>query len=197
MDGALDVVLDHPATARFIAAKLYRELVGTQPAEKAVTRLAKAFRKDYAILPLVQAIARSDDFTADAAVRSKYRSPVEKVVAIMQAAGSTTLRRPKAAPVAQPLITALRGMSSMPFLPPNVGGFPKGERLAGPGNLVHTFDLLNALDVAPPAHKSVDALFARFGVFDVSDGTREVVARHRDPSMRFALALTSPEVTVT
>jgi uncharacterized protein (DUF1800 family) len=197
MDGALDVVLDHPATARFVAAKLYRELVGVVPSEKTVRRLAKSFRRDYAILPLVESIARSDDFTSDAAVRAKYRSPVEKVVAVMQAAGTTRLPRPRGGLFASPLITALRAMSSMPFLPPDVGGYPKGERLAGPGNLVHTFDLLHALDVAPPAQRSVGALFERFGVYDVSGETRRVVTRTHDAPTRFALALTSPEVLVT
>jgi uncharacterized protein (DUF1800 family) len=197
MDGALAVILDQPATARFVATKLYRELVGLTPSDTTVTRLAKRFRKDYAILPLVEAIARSDDFVSDAAVRAKYRSPVEKLVAIMQAAGTTTLRRQKAAALNAPLIAALRGMSSMPFLPPNVGGFPKGARLSGPGNLVHTFDLLDALDVAPPAPKSTDELFARFGVYDVSDDTRTVLTRRHDAPTRFALALTSPEVTLT
>ena len=198
MDGALDVVLAHPATAPFIVTKLHRELVGVTPDDKTLARLATSFRRDYQIMPLVESIARSDEFTADATVRSKYRSPVEKVVAVMQAAGATSLRlSARGNAIGAPLVTALRGMSSMPFLPPNVGGFPKGERLSGPGNLVHTFDLLQAIDAAPPAKRSVDALFARFGVFDVSDDTRRVVKRQRDPAMQFALALTSPEVTLT
>ena len=59
-------------------------------------------------------------------------------------------------------------MSYLPFVPPNVGGFPKGSRLLGPSNLVHTFDLVQAVD-RPGRATSVDDLLARFGVFDVSD----------------------------
>jgi uncharacterized protein (DUF1800 family) len=46
MDGALDVILGDPSTARFVSAKLYRELVGLVPSSKTVDRLAKKFRRD-------------------------------------------------------------------------------------------------------------------------------------------------------
>jgi hypothetical protein len=87
-------------------------------------------------------------------------------------------------------------MSYLPFVPPNVAGFPKGARLLGPSNLVHTFDLVQAVD-GPPATKSVDDLLARFGLFDVSDTTRAVLHAERDPGRRFVLAAASPEYTLT
>jgi hypothetical protein len=87
-------------------------------------------------------------------------------------------------------------MSYLPFVPPNVGGFPKGARLSGPSNLVHSFDLVQAAGEAPHT-KSVDDLFARFGIFDVSDTSRAVLARERDPGRRFVLAAASPEFTLT
>ena len=40
MDGALDVILENPSTARFVTTKLYRELVGLNPSRKTVDRLA-------------------------------------------------------------------------------------------------------------------------------------------------------------
>ena len=86
-------------------------------------------------------------------------------------------------------------MSYLPFVPPNVAGFPKGARLLGPGNLVHTFDLVQAVP-APPRARSVDDVLARFGLFDVSDTTRAVLQRERDPGRRFVLAAASPEFTL-
>jgi uncharacterized protein (DUF1800 family) len=197
MDGALDVVLDQPATARFVVTKLWRELVGLEPDDATVTALARDFRRDYEIRPLVDAIAQHDAFVADAAVRSKYRSPVEKLVGIVQAAGTTgTARTRAAAPRGIGPARTLLAMSSLPFLPPNVAGFPKGARLLGPSDLVHTFDLVQAVS-APPVARSVDDLFARFGIFDVSDTTRSVLRAERDPGRRFALAAASPEFTLT
>jgi len=189
MDGALDVILDQPATAQFVATKLWRDLVGLEPDDGTITALARDFRRDYEIRPLVEAIVQHEAFTSDAAVRAKYRSPVEKLVGIVQASGTSTRAR-TVGPA-----RALRAMSYLPFLPPNVAGFPKGSRLLGPPNLVHTFDLLQAVD-GPPRVKSVDDLFARLGLFDVSDTTRTVVQRERDPGRRFVLAATSPEYTL-
>lgn len=201
MDGALGVILDQPATARFVATKLWRDLVGLEPDDKTIDTLAHDFRRDYEIRPLVEAIVQHDTFTSDAAVRSKYRSPVEKLVGIVQASGAPArptrklgrkLERGQGIGPAR----ALRTMSYLPFVPPNVAGFPKGARLLSPSNLVHTFDLVQAVD-GPPAVKSVDDLLARLGIFDVSDATRSVLAAERDPARRFVLAAASPEYTLT
>jgi uncharacterized protein (DUF1800 family) len=199
MDGALDVILDQPATAQFVASKLWRELVGLDPDDDTIAALARNFRRDYEVRPLVEAIVQHDAFTADAAVRVKYRSPVEKLVGIVQATGSRPTANQSSPMGARARVIgparALRAMSYLPFLPPNVAGFPKGSRLLGPANLVHTFDLVQAVD-GPPRTKSVDDLFARLGLFDVSDTTRAVVQRERDSGRRFALAATSPEYTL-
>jgi uncharacterized protein (DUF1800 family) len=202
MDGALDVILEHPSTARFVATKLYRELVGLNPSRKTVDRLAAKFRRDYEIMPLVEAIARDATFVSDEAVRAKYRSPVEKLVGIVQAtAGVVPLavsgprggRRGNSAAVGD----ALRTMSYLPFLPPNVGGYPKGARLLGPHSLVHTFDLLQAITTPPASNReSVDDLFARFGIHDVSHQSHQVVKNERDAATRLALVVTSPEYTL-
>ena len=193
MDGALDVVLEQPAAARFVARKLWRDLVGLEPDDDTIDALARDFRRDYEIRPLVEAIVQHDTFTSDDAVRSKYRSPVEKLVGIVQASGaSTSAKREQALGPAR----ALRAMSYLPFVPPNVAGFPKGSRLLGPSNLVHTFDLVQAVD-GPPRAQSVDDLLARFGLFDVSNSTRSVLAAERDPARRFVLAAASPEYTLT
>ncbi len=89
---------------------------------------------------------------------------------------------------------ALRAMSYLPFLPPNVAGFPKGDRLGGPHNFVHGLDLLQAAGPPPTTKRSVSDLFASFGVFDVSDSTRDVVSAERDHARRFSLAAASPEL---
>jgi uncharacterized protein (DUF1800 family) len=198
MDGALQVLLDHPSTARFVSTKLYRELVGLEPDEATVDHLATTFRSDYAILPLVQAIVSHPKFTSDDAVRAKVRTPVEKLVGLLQAVPSASLqlgqipKRPNPkAPAA--VGEALRSLGYIPFVPPNVGGFPKGNSLLGPHQLVHTFDLLAAVGAAPPESADADTLLARLGLFDVSKQSRSIVNGERDPARRFALAAASPE----
>ncbi len=199
-DDALDVILGQPATGRFVASKLYRELVGVEPDDRTAARLGDAFASNYAILPLVEAIVGEAAFTDDTAVRAKARTPVEKLVGLVQAvpgagAAGEGADRGRRNRQLSPLGQALRTMGYIPFVPPNVGGFPAGESLLGPHQLVHTFDLLAAVPTAPDAALTddVDTLFARFGLFDVSDRSREVVAGERDPGRRVALVFTSPE----
>jgi len=203
LDGALDVILGAPATGRFIASKLYRELVGVDPDNETAARLGDAFSRDYQILGLVEAIVGEAAFTDGTGVRTKVRTPIEKLVGLLQAVPETALtgtadparRNRGRSPVGQ----ALRAVGYIPFAPPNVGGFPKGVSLLGPHQLVHAFDLLGALPSAPSADVTgdVDGLFARFGLFDVSARSRDVVAAERDPGRRLALVFTSPEYAAT
>ncbi|HSO95628.1 MAG TPA: DUF1800 family protein [Acidimicrobiia bacterium] len=196
LDSAIDVILEHPATGTFIATKLYRTLIGRDPSAPTARQLGAAFARDYQIMGLVEAIVRSPDFTADTAVRTRVRTPVEKLVGIRQAVAAgaraaAAARRPGA------VTNALRSADYLPFLPPNVGGFPKGSLLLGPHDLVSTFGLLGTLDQPPVAPMSVDALLARFSIFDVSSTTRHVLVTERDAGRRFALAAMSPEFAVT
>jgi uncharacterized protein (DUF1800 family) len=192
LDGALDVLLDHPSTAPRVAAKLYTELVGTAPDTKTAGRLGDTFRTGkWQIMPVVEAIAGDPAFTGTKARDTKVRTPVEKVVALMQAFPDAVARR-GAAPVGK----ALRTIGYVPFVPPNVGGYPKGNRLLGPHQLVHAFDLLSVFPAAPDVPRDVDTLFARLGLHGVSDHTRRVVAAEPDRHRRLALAVASPEFTV-
>jgi uncharacterized protein (DUF1800 family) len=192
MDQALDVILGHPSTPKFIATKLYRELVGLNPSAATVSSLAASFGRDYQIMPLVEAIVGDPTFTSDGAVRTRVRTPVEKLVGVLQAGEADETAQTRATIV----VGALRAVDYVPFLPPNVGGFPSGNLLLGPHDLVGAFDLLDPLVGAPPAAKDVRALLARFGLFDVSSTTTRVLGAEPDPARRFALAATSPEYTV-
>jgi uncharacterized protein (DUF1800 family) len=206
LDSALDVILDHPSTARFVAGKLYRELVGLDADDDTLRRLGSSFSRDWSIMGLVESIVTDKTFTSTAAVRSRVRTPVEKLVGIVQAGGDAPLqvgggrRQPRRGGTGNPVGQALRTIGYIPFVPPNVGGFPKGSLLLGPQQLVHTFDLLGALQAAPafPDGKdSPDDVLARFGLFDVAKATRRVLEKEADPARRFALAAMSPEFAVT
>jgi uncharacterized protein (DUF1800 family) len=203
LDGALDVILEQPATGRYVAGKLYRELVGIAADDATEKRLGDAFARDWSIMSLVEGILADKAFLSDGAVRSRVRTPVEKLVGILQAGGATSLdlgivrARAGKGGGANGVGQALRSIGFIPFVPPNVGGFPGGAGLLGPHQLVHTFDLLQAFDAAPAVPDDADALFARFGLFDVSRATRRVIEAERDPGRRFALAAMSPEFAVT
>ncbi len=199
LDSALDVILEHPSTGRYIASKLYRELIGLDPDDRTVNRLGDAFARDWSIMGLVEAIAAEPTFTSAAAVRARVRTPVEKLVGIAQAGGneSIDLGAVGVRGGTNGVGEALRTIGFIPFVPPNVGGFPEGVLLLGPHQLVHTFDLLNVVANPPTATAAADDLLARFGIFDIEKATRRVLENETDPGRQFALAALSPEFAVT
>ncbi len=185
---AVDVLLEHPKTAETVGAKLYVALVGLRPDAATTSRLGTTFRRNYSILELVEQIVADPAFVSEDAIRSRIRSPLEKGVGAMQ--GFTTHRRSTEA-----LVHALQSIGYTPLAPPNVAGFPEGERLLGPHQLVHTFDFTLALLPPTPTMTSGDIL-ARLGIFDVSPTTRDVLDR-AEPPQRLALALNAPEYALT
>lgn len=199
LDGALGVLLDHDATAEHIAGKLYRAIVGRRPSAATVRRLGARFRDSgYEILPLVEAIVDLPDFLAGASVGVKPRSPVEKLVGLVQAVPPPTGGLGAVGSGGRPsgVTGALRVLGYVPFAPPNVAGFPEGDALIGPHQLVHTMDLLSVYPRRPPVPPALDHLLARFALIDVSDRTRRVLSREPDPARRLALVLASPEYAV-
>lgn len=187
LDGALDVLLEQEQTARFVAEKCYRAFVGLDPDARTLDRVAASFRRDWSIAALVEAIVSSSEFTSDDAVRAHVRSPLEKLVALAQAVGDGAIDPTAAGGV-------LRVLGYAPFAPPNPAGYPKGKALLGPHRLVHTFDLANAVGGAVDA--DARGTLARFGCFDVADGTVAAVASAPDARTRTLLALGSPEVAL-
>lgn len=92
----LDIVARHPATARFIAAKLVRRFVSDSPPADLVDRAADVFRRtDGDLTAVVRTIVRSPEFFSDAAWRAKVKSPFELVASAaraLDAAPDTTPR---------------------------------------------------------------------------------------------------------
>jgi uncharacterized protein (DUF1800 family) len=199
MDGALDVLLARDATSERIAGKLYAALVGTRPAEKTVRRLGKVLRDaDYEVLPLVEAIVADRGFLAEDARNARVRSPLEKLVGLIQAVPPTSAPVGRVGPRGESpgAGNALRTLSYVPFVPPNVAGFPEGSALLGPHQMVHTFDLLSVFPTAPPVPETVDGLLDRFALVDVGDRTRAVLRDEPDPGRRLALVVGAPEYAV-
>lgn len=194
-EAVVDAVCDHSACPAHVARGLYRHLVGVDPAPDRLDALARGFRDtDLEILPLVAEILRGEDFHA--AVRSRPRQPVEWLVAALASLGADDAE-------IDPYQLETHGQ--VPFMPPNVAGWPDDERwLAGSQVLTRVNQVLQLgseelidADVLP----EVDEVLDRCGIYEVSSTTREVLDQaataqseyeHR-LELLFALALTSPE----
>jgi uncharacterized protein (DUF1800 family) len=182
---AIGILLEHPSTAAYVGGKLFNELVGWWPNEDQSNRIATAFRRDYSTTDLVAAIVAEPAFLSEAAIGARVRSPLEKVVGIAQAFGLGNR--------AQRWVEyALQTLGYVPFVPPNVAGYPEGNRLLDPHRLIHTFDLVSLIpeDVA---ELSTSSLMARLGLFDISEPTRNVLDSVPPGGGRISLAINSPE----
>ena len=191
--GAVEILLAQEATAEFISTKLYRELVGLEPDTATVTRIAAAFRKNYSVMDLVETIVADSLFVSDDAIRAKVRTPIERAVGIAQALNDRS--RANGRGTVRALAQALERVGYLPFNPPHVAGYRKGNRLLGPYGLVHGFDLAV---LVPENIESIsaEAITQRLGLFDVTPETMAILESTDDPGMLAALAINTPEYIV-
>ena len=87
----LDLLVGHPSTAKFIAAKLARRFVNDHPAPATVERAAAAFRQTGGDLrATLRALFTSPEFNSVAARRAKIKTPFELAVSSVRALGAET-----------------------------------------------------------------------------------------------------------
>jgi uncharacterized protein (DUF1800 family) len=120
-EDVLDILLAQPATAEFIAAKLWREFVSPQPQPEELARVAAAFRDSgYDVRAALRALLLTPAFWAPQNRAALIKSPVELVAG--------TLRQFDIGfgdPV--PFVLLLRALGQDILSPPNVKGWPGGE----------------------------------------------------------------------
>lgn len=86
IDHALNLILDHPGTARFIATKLCRRFVADQPPEALISRIASTFRATGGdIRAMLRALLQSAEFAASAG--QKIKRPLQAMIGAVRACG--------------------------------------------------------------------------------------------------------------
>ena len=120
-DEVLDVLLAQPATAEYLAARLWRELVSPQPKPEELARVAAAFRgSGYEIRAAMRALLLTPAFWAPENRGVLIKSPTDLVVGTMRQFGIE---------VSDPLpfVFLMRALGQDLLSPPNVKGWPGGE----------------------------------------------------------------------
>jgi uncharacterized protein (DUF1800 family) len=85
----LDIIANHPATARHVAYKLAQRFISDDPSPAVVDRAAARFRETKGDLrEVVRAIVTSPDFFAPQSLRAKVKTPFELVVSALRATGA-------------------------------------------------------------------------------------------------------------
>lgn len=200
-DMVIDRLCDHPATAIRVASRLWNQLVGVPLTDDAATELGGWWQsRELEIAPLVERILTDPSFAS--ARMTKPRGPLD-----WYCAARSTLDFGDDG-------WQLQNMGQMPYLPPNVAGWPDDRSWLAPGPqlgraaFVHNVDLGAALDRSPQSAtaRSTDDILDRCSLFDVSPQTvaaLEQVANVPDMSpesiqlVRWRLALTCPEFNLS
>lgn len=193
-ESLVDRLCDHPGTAVNVASRLWFELVGTElSTEDAIDLGAWWQSADLEILPLVERILRSDE--AEAARYTRARTGLEWYLAVKAATGLPFESQ-----------WQLETLGQMPYFPPNVAGWPKGDRWLRPGSLVHRAVLLGSVGLDEAPGRTTDAILTASGLESVTDTTRRAleqagntseVAEDQIGRLRWRLALNAPEFHLT
>jgi uncharacterized protein (DUF1800 family) len=87
----LDILVNHPSTAKFIARKLAVKFVSDTPSETLVNRVAKAFHDSKGdIKTTLRALFTDKEFFAPENYRAKIKTPFEVVVSAIRTVGADT-----------------------------------------------------------------------------------------------------------
>ncbi len=201
----VDALCDLDACATHVAAALHRFLVGTEPGPERLEELGALFRAErLEILPLVAEILRSADF--EASIHARPRFPIEWFVHV-----ANVLEVPE---ITEEHLWVLVELDQLPFLPPNVAGWPVGERWVSPSLVLARgtalFTIADSLGDDGPTTFGFDEddpipeVLRRCGIHDPADETIAALdeaywapfAAEEVNALLVYLALNSPDVVL-
>jgi uncharacterized protein (DUF1800 family) len=155
-DGAdiIDIIVRQPATARFLAKRLYLFFVADHPDPEAVDYLASVyFESQYDIRALLRALFLSPFFRSERAYYAKVKSPAEYVVGIMRLVGDYAVPQPGFGEIS----LECRYMGQDLLNPPSVEGWHTGKEWIDTGCLVErvNFGARQLGDVTKPGVRRI------------------------------------------
>jgi uncharacterized protein (DUF1800 family) len=127
----LDIILAQPATANFVAGKLYRFLVRDDLSPQFQDQLGDLLRSNnYEIAPFLRTVFLSRDFYSPASVGTHIKGPVELIVSTYRQLGLT------ATPGMPDFNSASTELGQALLNPPTVAGWGQGRAWITPGSLL-------------------------------------------------------------
>jgi hypothetical protein len=127
----IDIIMQQPATADFIAGKIYRFFVRQLLSPELQEHLGATLRDShYEMKPLLEKIFLSRDFYSPASVGTQIKSPVELAVSTYRKLGQ------KSVPGVPDFNLATGALGQQLFSPPTVAGWAGGQSWITPGLLL-------------------------------------------------------------
>jgi uncharacterized protein (DUF1800 family) len=143
-DDVIDILMEQPACAEFIAEKLWRFFVEDEPSGKIASTVANRLRgEQYEIRPVLREIFSSAEFFSERAMHSHIKSPVEFLV-------QTTKLLESDLPPPKVLQNAMAQMGQLLFAPPNVKGWDGGRTWISASTLLFRYNFAGYLVSGDP-----------------------------------------------
>jgi len=193
----IDIILQQPVTAEYMAAKLYRYFVREDISDSVKKELGRSFRESgYQVKPLLTRIFLSKDFYSPPTYATQIKSPVHLVVSTYKKMGLTEI------PTVPDFGRMTAGLGQSLFDPPNVAGWAGGRTWITPATLLQRGNLFREVlfpDVKGfrPPDRAMSATDARVGErlakgMNITEATREgdaesnmMVDREEDYNTRY------------
>ena len=127
----IDLILAQPATADYIASRIYRYFVRDEISSETRRRLGAVLRDShYELAPLLETIFLSRDFYSAASVGTRIKSPVELLVSTYRKLGQREV------PGLPDFNEVSRALGQQLLHPPTVAGWAYGRAWITPGLLI-------------------------------------------------------------
>jgi hypothetical protein len=127
----INIIMEQPVTADFIAGKIYRFFVRQQLSPELQKQLGQVLRdSNYEMKPLLERIFLSRDFYSPASVGTQIKSPVELAISTYRKLGQ------KSVPGVPDFNLATGALGQQLFSPPTVAGWAGGQSWITPGLLL-------------------------------------------------------------
>src|SRR5579871_6417437 len=133
LDGVevIDIIMQQPVTADFIAGKIYRYFVRQDLSPEVQKQLGAVLRQNkYELAPLLETIFLSRDFYSPASLGTRIQSPVELAVCTYKKLGL------KSIPGVPDFNSVTGALGQQLFSPPTVAGWAGGQSWITPGLLL-------------------------------------------------------------
>jgi uncharacterized protein (DUF1800 family) len=161
----IDILLAQPATAEFIAAKLYRYFVREDLSPELQKQLGQVLRDSrYDIAVFLETVFLSNDFYSQASLATRIKPPVELLISTYKK------MELKAVPGIPDFNEQTEMLGQKLFYPPNVAGWAQGRSWITPGLLLARGNVMYDL-VFPPIDfvapdRTPNGLYQILGVAD-------------------------------
>ena len=127
----IDIIMEQPATAEYVAGKIYRYYVRDELNSELQTELGNVFREaDYEVAALLETMFLSKDFYNAASVGVHIKSPVELAISTYRKLGLNDV------PGVPDFNQATGALGQTLFRPPTVAGWAGGRSWITPGLLL-------------------------------------------------------------